>query len=138
MIWLVNVLIILLLTFWYALIQYRKGERRWIFFVYMFFKTSDIWILLQFITFHIQLEIGLFVMSPTLESFNRTFMRFWFYATFIQIEFGSSVQSYASCCHRRNSCVLFTYLWIEHKKKKYKWKERSITNIDSLKLINRV
>ena len=40
MIWLVNMLIILLLTFWYATIQYRKGELRWIFFVYIFFKTN--------------------------------------------------------------------------------------------------
>ena len=36
-------------------------------------------------------------------------MRLLFYATFIQIEFGSSVQSYESCCHIRKSCVLCTY-----------------------------
>ena len=30
-------------TFWYATIQYRKGERRWIFFMYMFFKTNTAW-----------------------------------------------------------------------------------------------
>ena len=44
--------------------------------------------------FHVQVEIGLYAMSPTLESFNRPFMRLWFYATFIQIEFGSSLQSF--------------------------------------------
>ena len=42
-------LIILLLTFWYATIQYRKGELKWIFFVYMFFKTNYIWILLRYV-----------------------------------------------------------------------------------------
>ena len=30
MIWLVNNLIVLLLTFWYAMIQYRRGKLRWI------------------------------------------------------------------------------------------------------------
>ena len=94
MIWLVNMLIILLLTFWYTTIQYRKGKLRWIFFVYMFFKTNYIWILLWCVTFRMQVEIGLYVMSPTLESFNRPFMRLWFYAAFIQIEFGSSVWSF--------------------------------------------
>ena len=138
MIWLVNMLIILLLTFWYATIQYRKGELRWIFFVYMFFKTNYIWILLRYVTFHVQVEIGFYVMSPTLESFNRPFMRLWFYTAFIQIEFGSSLRRYASRCHRRKSCVLFTYLWIQYKKKKYKRKERSIRRINPLKLIKRV
>ena len=123
MIWLVNMLIILLLTFWYATIQYRKGELRWIFFVYMFFKTNYIWILLRYVTFHVWVEIGLYVMSPTLESFNRPFMRLWFYAAFIQIEFGSSVRSYASRHHRRESRVLFIYLWIQYEKKKYERKE---------------
>ena len=94
MIRLVNMLIILLLTFWYAMIQYRKGELKWIFFVYMFFKTNYIWILLRYVTFHILVEIGICIMSPTLESFNRPFMRLWFYAAFIQIEFGSSVWSF--------------------------------------------
>ena len=61
-----------------------------------FFKTNYIWIILQYVTFHIQVEIGLFVMSLTLESFNRTFLRLWFYAAFILIEFGWSVQIYAS------------------------------------------
>ena len=89
-----NMLIIILLTFWYAMIQYRKGELRWIFFVYMFFKTNYIWILLWYVTFHIQLEIGLYIMSTTLESFNRTFMRLWFYAPFIKIECGSSMHSF--------------------------------------------
>ena len=111
-------LIILLLMFWYATIQYRKGKLRWIFFVYMFFKTNYIWILLRYVTFHVQVEIGLYVMSLTLKSFNRPFMRLWNCAAFIQIEFGSSVRSYASCRHRRKSCVLFTYLWIQYKKKK--------------------
>ena len=78
-IWLVNMLIILLLTFWFAMIQYRKGQLRWIFFAYMFFKTNYSWILLWYVLFHIQVEIGLYVMSPTLESFNRPFMRLWFY-----------------------------------------------------------
>ena len=86
--------IVLLLTFWYAMIQYRKGELRWIFFVYMFFKTNYIWILLWYVTFHVQLEIGLYIMSTTLESFNRTFMRLWFYAPFIKIECGSSMGSF--------------------------------------------
>ena len=52
-------------------------------------------------------------------------MRLWFYATFIQLEFGSSMRSDTSCCLRRKGCVLFTYLWIQYKKKKYKRKERS-------------
>ena len=94
MIWLVSMLIILLLTFWYATIQSRKGDLRWIFFEYMFFKTNYIWILLRYVTFHIQVEIGLYVISPTLESFNTTFMRLWFYATLIQIEFGSNVRRF--------------------------------------------
>ena len=34
--------------------------------------------------------------------------------------------------------VLFTYLWIQYKKKKYKRKERSIRSINPLKLIKRV
>ena len=70
------------------MMQYRKGGLRWIFFVYMFFKTNYIWILLRYVTFHVQVEIGLYVTSPTLESFNRPFMRLWFYGAFIQIEFG--------------------------------------------------
>ena len=137
MIWLVNILIILLLMFWYATIQYRKGELRWTFFVYMFFKTNHIRILLQ-CTFHMQVEIGLYVMSPTLESLNRPFMRLWFYVAFIQIELESSMASYASCRHRRKTCVLFTYLWIQYKKKKYKREERSIRSINPLKLIKRI
>ena len=84
---LVNMLVILLLTFWYATIKYRKGKLRWIFFVYVFFKTNYIWILLQYVTFHVQKEIGLYVMSSTLKSFNRPFIRLWFYDAFIQIEF---------------------------------------------------
>ena len=131
-------LIIFLLTFWFATIQYRKGKLRWIFFVYMFFKTNYIWILLRYVTFHVQVEIGLYVMSLTLKSFNRPFMRLWHCAAFIQIEFGWSVRSYASCRHRRKSCVLFTYLWIQYKKKKYKRKERSIRSINPLKLTKRV
>ena len=51
--------------------------------MYMFFETNYIWILLQHIMFHVQVEIGLYVMLPTLESLNRLFMRLWFYATFI-------------------------------------------------------
>ena len=94
MIWLVNMLIILLLTFWYATIQSRKGDLRRIFFVYMLFKTNYIWILLRYVTFHIQLEIGLYVVSPTLQSLSRPFMRLWFYSAFIQIQFGSSVRSF--------------------------------------------
>ena len=34
--------------------------------------------------------------------------------------------------------VLFTYLWIQYEKKKYKRKERSIKSIDPRKLIKRV
>ena len=94
MIWLVSMLVILLLTFWYATIQSRKGDLRWIFFEYMFFKTNYIWILLRYVTFHIQKEIGLYVMSPTLESFNKPFIRLWFYAAFTQIEFGLSLRSF--------------------------------------------
>ena len=130
-------LIILLLTFWYATTQYRKGELR-CFFVYMFFKTNYILILLRHATFRLHLEIGLYPMPPTLERFNRPFMRLWFYAAFIQIEFGSSMRSYASCCQRRKSCVLFTYLWIQYKRKKYIREERSIKSINPLKLVNRV
>ena len=91
-------LIILLLTFGYATRQYRNGKLKWFFFVYMFFKTDYIWVLLQYVTFHVQVKIGLHVMSPTLESFNRPFMRLSFYATFIQIEFGSSVWGFHSNC----------------------------------------
>ena len=76
------------------MIQYRKYELRWIVFVYMFFKTNYIWILLWCVTFHVQVEIGLYAISPALESINRPFMRLWFYAAFIQIEFGSRVRSY--------------------------------------------
>ena len=44
--------------------------------------------------FHIYTSgTGLCVMLPTLESFNRPFMRLWFYDMFIQIEFGMSVRS---------------------------------------------
>ena len=43
-IWLVNMLIILLLTFWWATIQYRKGELTWIFLVYMFFNLNIVMI----------------------------------------------------------------------------------------------
>ena len=106
-IWLVNMLIILLLTFWFAMIQYRKGQLRWIFFAYMFFKTNYSWILLWYVLFHIQVEIGLYVMSPTLESFNRPFMRLWFYAAFIQIEFGSSVRSYAHLVVFKENVALY-------------------------------
>ena len=129
-------LIILLLTFLYTTIQYRKGELRWILFV--FFKTNYIWILLRYVKYHVQVEIGLCVMSPTIESLNRPFVRLWFYAAFIQIEFGLSVRSYASRRHRRKSCVLFTSLLIQYKKNKYKRKERSIRSINRLKLIKRV
>ena len=104
----------------------------------MFFKTNYIWILLRYITFHIKVEIGLYVMSPTLESFNRPFMRLWFYIVFIQIEFGSSVRSCAYRRHRRKSCILFTYLWIQYKKKKHKRKESSIRSINPLKLIKSI
>ena len=79
---------------WYSTIQYRKGKLRWIFFVCMFFKTNYIGILLRYVMFHVQVQIGLYVMPPTLESFNRPFMRLWFYNAFIKIEFGSSVRSY--------------------------------------------
>ena len=64
--------------------------------------------------------VGLCLMSPSLEIFNRTYMRLWLYTAFIQIEFGSSMRSYASYRHRRKGCVLFTYLWIQYKKKKHK------------------
>ena len=64
-------------------IQYRKGELRWIFFVYMSFKTNYVWILLRYVMFHVQVEIGLDVMSPTLGSFNRPFMRLCFYVMFM-------------------------------------------------------
>ena len=59
----------------------------------MFFKTNYTWMLLQYVTFHVQVQIGLCVMSPTLESYNRPFMRLWFYAALIQIDFGSSVRA---------------------------------------------
>ena len=74
--------IILLLMFWYTKIKYRKCKPGWIFFVYMFFKTNYIWILLRYVMFHIQVEIGLYIMSPTLESFNRPFMRLRFYVIY--------------------------------------------------------
>ena len=78
----------------HATIQNRKDKLMWIVFVYMFFKTNYIWVLLQYVIFHIQVEIGLYIMSPTLKSFNRPFMKLWFYAAFIQIEVGLSVQSF--------------------------------------------
>ena len=34
--------------------------------------------------------------------------------------------------------VLFTYLWIQYKKKKYERKERRIKSINPLKLIKRI
>ena len=40
----------------------------------MFSKAIYIRILLRYVTFHVQVEIDLYVMSPTLESFNGTFM----------------------------------------------------------------
>ena len=43
----------------------------------------------------------------------------------------------ASPRHTRKGCVLFTYLWILYKKKKYKTKEISIRSINPLKLIKR-
>ena len=58
--------------------QYKKGKLKWIFFVYIFFKSNYIWILLWYVTIQIQVEIGLYVMSPTLESTNKSFMRLWF------------------------------------------------------------
>ena len=131
-IWLVNMLIILLLTFWYATIQCRKGEL--IFFVYMFFETNYILILLWCVTFHVQVQISLYNMSLALESFNRPFMRLWFCTAFIQIEFGSSVSS-ISFTWKKN--LRFIDLWIQYKKKIYKWK-RSIRSINPLKLIKRV
>ena len=98
--------------------------------MYRFFKTNYIWILLQYVTFYIQVEIGLYVMSPILDSFNRLFMRLLFYIAYIQKEFVSSVRSYGSRCLIRKGCVLFTYLWIQYKKKKYKRKERSFRSIN--------
>ena len=44
----------------------------------------------------------------------------------------------ASHRHRRKGCVLFIYLWILYKKKKYKTKEISTRSINPLKLIKRV
>ena len=132
-IWLVNnMLIILLLTFWHAMIQCRKGEL--IFFVYMFFETNYILILLWCVTFQVQVQISLYNMSLALESFNRPFMRLWFYTAFIQIEFGSSVSS-ISFTWKKN--LRFIDLRIQYKKKKYNWK-RSIRSINPLKLIKRV
>ena len=46
------------------------------------------------VMFHVQVEIGHDIMSPTFESFNRPFMRLCFYAMFIDIEFGLSMQSF--------------------------------------------
>ena len=89
-----NNIIILLFLLWYTTIQYRKRKLRWIFFVYMFFRINYSWRLLRFITFYIQVKIGLYVMLPTLESFNRPFMRLWFCTAFIQIEFGLSMRSF--------------------------------------------
>ena len=99
--------------FRYATIQYSKGELKWIFFVYIFFKANYIWILLQYVMFHVKVEIGLYVMSPTLESFNRPFMRLWFYAEFIQIEFGFVIQSFhwnytIKYLFRRSDVLLFS------------------------------
>ena len=132
-IWLVNnMLIILLLTFWHAMIQCRKGKL--IFFVYMFFETNYILILLWCVTFQVQVQISLYNMSLALESFNRPFMRLWFYTAFIQIEFGSSVSS-ISFTWKKN--LRFIDLRIQYKKKKYNWK-RSIRSINPRKLIKRV
>ena len=46
--------------------------------------------------------------------------------------------SYASRRHRRKSSVLFTYLWIQYRKNKYKRKEKVIRSINPLKLIKKV
>ena len=47
-------------------------------------------------------------------------------------------QRYASRRHTRKSCILFTYLWIQYKKKKHKRKERNIRSINQLKLKKRI
>ena len=104
--------------------------------MYIFFKTNYIWISLRYVTFQVQVEIGLYIMSPTLEGINRPFMRSWIYTMVIQIEFGSSMQSYASHRHRGESCIWFTYLWIPYKKKKYK--EKKIGSINPLKFIKKI
>ena len=83
----------------------------------MFFKTNYIWILLQYVTFHVQVEISLHVMSPTLESFNSPFMRLCFYAAFIQIEFGSSIWSFLSnytikYLYRRSHAFALWKFWV--------------------------
>ena len=85
--------------------------------------------------FHVQVEIGLYIMSPTLESFSRPFMRLWFYAAFIQIEFESSVRSYLVAKEEKVAFYLLTYGF--NKKRKNR-KERSIRSINPFKLIKRV
>ena len=69
--------------------------------------------MLQHITFHVQVEIDLCVMSPTLVSFNRPFMRLEFHAAFIQIEFRSSRRSFhrnytMKYCFRRSDVPLLS------------------------------
>ena len=60
----------------------------------------------------------------------------WFYAMFIQIKFGSSMRSYASHRHRRESGGLFTYLWIQYKKKNLKEKKYILEVLIHLSLWN--
>ena len=125
-IWLVNMLILFLLTFWYVTMQYRKGELRWVFFVYMFFKTNYIWILLQCVTFHIQVEISIYIVYEIIILRHVYSNRVWI----------ECAELWVLLLYKKKLC--FIYLWIQYKNKKYKRKERSVRSIDPLKLINRV
>ena len=74
MIWLVNILIIL---FFNVLICYNTIQKRGTkvnFLRWIFFKTNYIWILIWYVMFHVQVEIGLY-MSPTLEALPAHFMK---------------------------------------------------------------
>ena len=126
-IWSVNMLIILLLTFWYVTIQYRKGELRWIFFVYMFFKTNYIWILLWYATLHWLVNTLHWLEFKTWLNTSKTITNALIFKTRKKINnyllYEERTKSYASSRHRRKSYFLFTYLWIQYKKKKYKRNE---------------
>ena len=131
-----------MLTFWYVTIQYKNGKLRWIFFVCTLFKTNYILVTISYVS---RTSGNCSLRHVTNFSFKRPFIRLWFYATFILIEFRSSVRSYASRCHRRKSCILFNYLWIQYKKNKYKRKEsinplkyKRKESINPRKLIKRV
>ena len=89
--WLI-MLIILLLTFWYPYNTIQKRRTKVNFYLC---KCSLKPIIIEYCYDKLQTRSGNWLLRHVadLESFNRPYMRLWFYAAFIQIEFGSSVRS---------------------------------------------